>query len=191
MHALNDMPTMKPIMFCLALALLACSTRTSKKEVKGSLLHQSGKGYTLLLSLPDTSFYLIQFRDSMPVPVPDICSLQSFANDTLTIKDWSSGRIIQYSLNQNVFGIGKYTGNEYFELLTDSAPKDFKFRTNAGDLISLISCLCYPVGEIHNCSNAGDSDYHCISRYSHKVGKAMWTHNCEISCSQAYKACCN
>jgi hypothetical protein len=189
--ATNDINSMKTIFFCVALAILACSGGVSKPVIKGSLLHQTGKGYTLFVNVLDTTFYMIQFKDSIPFPVPEACSFQSKVNDTLTIKDLATDSLIRYSLDQNLYGIGTYTGNEYFELLTDGASKDFSFRNNIGDLISLISCQCHPVGEIHNCPNNGNDDYSCISRNAHRVGKDIWLNKCEIQCSQGYKACCN
>lgn len=182
---------MKSILFLFIFSMLACSAGPSKPVLRGSLLHQSGKGYTLFVNLLDTTFYMIQFRDSLPIPVPEACSFQSRINDTLTIKDIATDKLIRYSLDQNVYGIGMYTGNEYFELLTDGASKNFSIRNNIGDLISLISCQCHPVGEIHNCPNNGDNDYSCISRNAHRVGKDIWVNKCEITCSQGYKACCN
>ncbi len=170
---------------------MACTSGPVKPQIKGSLLHQSGKGYTIFLDVRDTTFYMVQFRDSLPYRVPEACSFESKVNDTLTIRDMASAKLIPYSLDQNIYGIGMYTGNEYFELLTDGASKNFSLRTNIGDLISLISCQCHPVGEIHNCPNNGDDDYSCVSRNAHRVGKAIWVNKCEIQCSQGYKACCN
>ncbi|MEP6796244.1 MAG: hypothetical protein ABJB16_18090 [Saprospiraceae bacterium] len=188
-HFSNSLMKAIPIFFIVS--MLACSTGPAKPVIKGSLLHQTGKGYTLFVNLLDTTFYMIQFKDSIPFPVPEASSFQSKVNDTLTIKDLANDSLIRYSLDQNLYGIGTYTGNEYFELLTDGAAKDFKFRDNIGDLISLISCQCHPVGEIHNCPNNGDNDYSCISRNAHRVGKDIWVNKCEIQCSQGYKACCN
>ncbi len=182
---------MKAILFFFIVTMIACSAGPTKPVIKGTLLHQTGKGYTLFVNLVDTTFYMIQFRDSLSFPVPEACSFQSRVNDTLIIKDMANDSLIRYSLDQNMYGLGTFTGNEYFELLTDGAAKNFNFRNNIGDLISLMSCHCYPVGQIHNCPNNGADDYSCISRNAHRVGKDIWVNKCEISCSQGYKACCN
>lgn len=171
--------------------MVACSAGPEKPVIKGTLLHQTGKGYTIFVNLLDTTFYMIQFRDTIPFPVPEASSFVSKINDTLTIKDLISDKLIRYILDEEVYGLGIYTGNEYFELLTDGAAKNFKLRNNIGDLISLMSCQCHPVGEIHNCPHNGTDNYSCITRNMHRVGKENWINNCEIRCSQGYQACCN
>ncbi|HZV70931.1 MAG TPA: hypothetical protein VFG10_15350 [Saprospiraceae bacterium] len=181
---------MKNILLCCVVLISACTGTTPEKaEIKETMLHKSGKGYVIFLNIPDTTFYLLQVLDE--VRVPEKCGFKSLVNDTLAVQDLANDSTIKYSLDENIYGIGSYRGNEYFELLTDSALKNFKMRDNIGDLISLISCLCHPVGEIHTCVNGEINAGTCKSRLAHKVGKAIWVHQCEITCSQGYNACCN
>jgi hypothetical protein len=134
---------------------------------------------------------MIQYKDSIPFPVPEQSDFHGMVKDTLTIMNLKDSTLIHYALDQNIYGIGKYSSNEYFELLTDSSPKGFKLRNNIGDLISLMSCLCHPAGEIHTCQSGGSGAQSCTTRLAHKVGKAIWTRTCDITCSQGYNACCN
>lgn len=171
--------------------MISCSSGVHTSVAKGSLMHQTGKGYTVFCDTRDTVFYMIQYKDSIPFPVPEEADFQKMVADTLTILNLKDSSLIQYHLDQNVYGLGKYTNNEYFELLTDSSPKGFKLRNNIGDLITLMSCLCHPAGEEHNCQTGGKTEQTCSTRLVHKVGKEIWTRTCDITCSQGYNACCN
>jgi len=188
-HIFNPSIGKSILLYCIILLSACTGTTPEKTEIEETMLHQAGKGYVIFLNVPDTTFYLLQVKDE--IRVPEKCGFKSIMNDTLSIRDLAIDSTIKYSLDQNIYGIGTYSGNEYFELLTDSAPKNFKFRTNIGDLITLMSCLCHPVGEIHNCVYSETNANSCTSRLAHRVGKSIWVHKCEIKCSQGYNACCN
>ena len=181
---------MKTIFLCIASVFMSCAGMTPKsKSPEGNLLHQSGKGFTLFLNRADTSFYLLQRIDSITVPA--ICSFDSYTRDSLSIKDLTTSQIIKYKIDRNIYGIGFYKGNEFFELLTDGKKGDINFRSNLADLIGLMSCLCHPISEIHTCAQGGTGTESCEFRMARKVGYDTWLHSCQINCNHGYSACCN
>ncbi|MEP6646691.1 MAG: hypothetical protein ABJC12_06355 [Saprospiraceae bacterium] len=182
---------MKYLLWCSLFIIVACAGCNSKPELKGSLMHVSGKNFSIFVNLRDTSFYLIQLRDTVSVKIPNNCDFLALDNDTLFLKDLNTSQTVHFNLDKNIYGIGSYRGNEYFELLTDSGRHGFKFRSNVGDLVSLMSCHCFPTGETHNCTYGGTNTLSCSSRLAHKVGKETWFHSCEVSCAQGYSSCCN
>ena len=182
---------MKYLVLGIALLILACTPGKPKstKATKGILLYQSGKGYTLFFNATDTSFYLIQHMDMLEVP--STCGFVAYKKDSLTIRDLSTSLTIRYQLDENIFGIGSYIGNELLEFLMNNTSDGITFRTDLSDLIGLMPCLCYPVGEVHTCAHGGLGAQSCEHRLGRKVGYKTWIHICQVTCSQGYDACCN
>ncbi len=181
---------MKLIFICILSVLVACHGESRKPGTgEGNMVHQSGKGFTLFLNKTDTSFYLLQRKDSILVPAD--CSFNSYDKDSLTIKDLKTSEIIRYKVDHNIYGIGFYKGNEFFELLTSGKLGELKYRDNLPDLIPLMSCLCHPIAEVHTCAQGGVGIDFCNYRMARLEKDGAWIHNCQVSCAQGYNACCN
>lgn len=176
----------------LLVFLISCAlgkTVETNFPINSNLLMSQHSKHTIFYNKVAKVFYFIQYHNKPAIT--GSVSLVEYKSGSLSIRD-NKGTTYVFTPNDNIVGVGSFSGTAYNDWVVSTADGDTKFGADVdGGDIEELSCSCKEDGTKNTCEHGGVGSTSCNVTDGGGAGTVNWTNTCGVSCKTGYYACCN